>query len=256
MQHELLLELISRPTLEDKQLFYPNWADTFSNEILELRRFLQFNEQEILMRPFIHTTRYLSYKEIEKISEAYFTKYGLHREMYTKKVKAYGLAILSYLFRTQKPSWLIDVARYEYILFSQLWISNPNYEEFFDSQPVLEQYVMCRFCRLGKFSFDIETYMDNLETSEFLFKQPFEKYLVFIGDPSAPYVSVKNIEKNVYSLLKLCRKPRSISEIILFLETNFSFSTEEKTNVYYQLIELLKSWNILELVDCHSKGQS
>jgi hypothetical protein len=248
MKHELLIECVSNPLFTEEQLTYSPWSDISNNDILSFRKVLQFNEQEILIHPFVHTKKYISYDEMEKISEIYFGKYGLLRKMYTEKVKSYGLIMFKYLLHSRKPFWLQDIAKYEFILFSQLWITSYNNEKFLNQQQIENQYLVSNLCRLGKFSFDIEAYMENPETSEFLFKQEVDKYLVFIGHSETPCVSIKSIDKITYFLLRFCTQPRSMPEISNFLKNKLSLSESQSMNISYRLVSLLESWNILKLV--------
>lgn len=246
MKHELLLELLSKPVYKDHILLGSDLSDTSSSEILEFRRFLQFNEQEILVRPFTLTKDYLTYEEIEKVSSVYFSKYGLRREIYTKKVKAYGLNLLKFLYRNRKPNWLIDIARYEYMLFSQLWFSKPNNQGKINSQSNLDKYQIKNSCKLGRFSFDVENYMKSPKESEFLFKHLVNTYLVFIGNSELPSVSIKNVGQNIYYLLRFCTEPKSILEIDSFLASKFLLYPQKYINTSYDLIDLLTTWNMLE----------
>nr|WP_312292246.1 hypothetical protein [Clostridium chromiireducens] len=248
MKHELLIDLVSSPLFREEKFTSLRWSDISSNDILSFRQFLQLNEQEILIRPFAHTKKYISYDEIEKISKIYFVKYGLHRKMYTEKVKTYGLIIFKYLLHSRKPFWLLNIAKYEFIMFSQLWITSYNNENILNPQQISNQYLLSNLCRLGKFSFDIEAYMENPETSEFLFNHEINKYLVFIGHSETPSVSTKSIDKFTYSLIRFCTQPRSILEINNFLKNQLSLDEEECMNISHSLVDLLESWNILKLL--------
>lgn len=245
MKHELLIELVSNPLFREEEIRCSPWSDISLNDILNFRQVLQFNEQETLINPFGYTKKYISYDEIEKISKIYFKKYGLNRKMYTEKVKTYGLIIFKYLLHSRKPFWLRDIAKYEFILFSQLWITSYNNENIVNPQHISNQYLLSNLCRLGKFSFDIEAYMENPETSEFLFKQEIDKYLVFLGHSEKPSVSIKSIDKITYFLLKFCTQPRSLQEISNFLKNKLSLSENESMNISYRLVSLIESWNIL-----------
>ncbi|WP_293134539.1 hypothetical protein [Microcoleus sp. bin38.metabat.b11b12b14.051] len=247
IKHELLVELISNPLLREENFISSTLSDISSDDVLSFRKVLQFNEQELLINPFIHTKKYISYDEIEKISKIYFGKCGLHREMYTKKVKTYGLILFKYLLQSRKPLWLRDIAKYEFILFSQLWITGYNNDNLLNRQHISNHYLVNNLCRLGEFSFDIEAYMDNPETTEFLFKQKTNKYLVFIGNHETPSVSTKSIDTITYSLIRFCRQPRSILEINNFLRNQLSLNEKESTKISHSLTSLLESWNILNL---------
>lgn len=244
-KHELLIEFISNPLFTEGEFMSSYWLDKYSHDLVSFRKFLQFNEQEILISPFVQTKKYISYEEIKKISKIYFDKYGLHREVYTKKVKAYGLIIFKYLLDSRKPFWLCDIAKYEFILFSQLWIDSYNNKYLLNQQPFSNKYLLNGLCRLGKFSFDIQTYMENPEKKEFLFKQETDKYLVFIGDTETPSVRTKSIDKTTYCLLRFCKQPRAIHEISSFLENKLLLSNSKSMNMSYSLVSLLESWKII-----------
>jgi hypothetical protein len=247
MKHELLIEILSNPLFRDEKSTSSLLPDISRNDIFSFRQILQFNEQEILIHPFVHTKKYISYDEIEKISKSYFGKYGLNRKMYTEKVKTYGLIIFKYLLHSRKPFWLRDIAKYEFILFSQLWITSYN-ENLLNPQHISNQYLLSNLCKLGKFSFNIEAYMENPETSEFLLKQEVEQYLVFIGHSETPSVSTKSVDKITYFLLRFCTQPRSIQEISNFLKNKLFLSEKESMNISYRLVGFLERWNILKLV--------
>jgi len=247
MKHELIVELISNPVLIEEKIMHSLLPDISSNDVVKFRNFLQFNEQELLINPFINTRKYISHDEIEEISRIYFEKYGLHKERYTKKVKTYGLILFKYLLQSQKPFWLRDIAKYELILFSQLWSAGYNYNNFLNPPQGGREYLVSNLCRLGKFSFDIEAYMENPETTKSLFKQEVDKYLVFLGHSESPSVSTKSIDKITYSLVRFCRQPRSILEINKFLENKLVLSEKECLNISHSLVSLLESWNILKI---------
>ena len=246
MKHEFLLEILSKPLFEESILAEHKWNDISIVEVLEFRKILQFNEQEILSRPFTHTRKYLTYTEIEKVSEIYFTKYGLHKENYTKKVKAYGLFLFMFLSRNKKPIWLLDIARYEYMLFSRLWFHKPNEVEKTVWKSNTDTYKLSNSCKLGRFSFDIEVYMENPIKNKSLLKQALDTYLVFIGDFQSLSVLIKKVDRNSYHLLRFCKEPKTKLQIAAFLESNFSDHSRDVIGISHNWIEMFKNWKILD----------
>lgn len=119
---------------------------------------------------FINIRKYLIYKEIEKVFEIYFIKYGLYKENYIKKVKVYGLFFFMFLFRNKKLIWFLDIVRYEYMLFFRFWFYKFNEVEKIVWKFNIDIYKLSNFCKLGRFFFDIEVYMENLIKNKFLFK--------------------------------------------------------------------------------------
>lgn len=247
LKHELLIEIVSNPLFKEELLTSFDWTDVSSDDILSFRNVLQFNEQEILIRPFAYTKRYISNKDLEIISNFYFSKYGLHRKRYTEKVKTYGLILFKYLCQARKPCWLQDIAKYEFILFSQLWITSSNHDNVFNSQASSRRYLVSNLCKLKKFSFDIEAYMKNSEDLELLLGQKTDTYLIFIGHSKTPSVSIKSIDKVTYSFIKFCTQARSLSEISGFFKAKLSFNEKESTDISLKIIDSLTTWNILNI---------
>lgn len=245
-KHEILVEFVSNPILREELFLNSTFSGIPISDVLSFRKFLQFNEQELLLNPFIHTKKYLSNDEIEKISRIYFRKYGLHREMYTKKVKLYGLILWKYLLRSKKPFWLIDIAKYEFIMFSQLWNDDYNHNDFIEPQKNISgQYLTSNLCRLGKFCFDIEAYIENPGDAKYLFNHKINKYIAFIGCSESLSVRTKSIDKITYSLIKFCVQSKSMREINKFLKNQLSLADKESINISHCLVSLLGNWNIL-----------
>jgi hypothetical protein len=257
MEHELLLEILSKPFFEESLLQEGNFNNLLSIDVTKFRDFLRFNEQEILIRPFMNTINYLTYDEIKEISNIYFSKHGLHKDAYTNKVKAYGLEICRFLYRNKKPKWLLDIMKYDYILFSQIWLYESKHLEkpalMYTEKPyspcAAQAYKLSNYCKLGRFSFNIELYIDNPVKNDILRNQSVDTYLVFIGNFKLPSVQIKKLEKPSYYLLKFCIMPKTEYQIVSFLRDNFFPNLPDAVKISSHLIELLRDWKILEKVD-------
>jgi hypothetical protein len=245
--NEVLVELLSSPipnyTIGDLGIL-----NTILPDILAFREVLEFNEREILIRPFSNTSKYLQYEILQEVSHIYFKRYGLQKLFYTQKVKIFGLTLIRYLSKYRLETWIRDLARYEMLVFSQLWVNEENFIDIhIYSYSQVERYVYRKdICKIAKFSFNIKAYIESSTSPQSPLNQERKaSYLVFIGNTREPHVSIQEINEPIYSLLRFCFTLRSDLELKEFLNKK---GLNVNEIFYKKLINKLIQWNILKKI--------